>query len=296
MDQVISALANNKNIRVMVADVTDVVAMAQERHQTFPTATAALGRTMAMGSLMAFQLKNETEMISIKIEGDGPLELIRVDAQQNGNVVGFVKNPSVNMINPETNKLDVGAAIGDGKLIVSRNYNLKHEFSSSVDLVTGEIAEDFAFYFAQSEQLPSAVSLGVLVNPQGEVISAGGLLLQMLPGHDENDVLMAEHVVSHLKPISQILSEGMTPKEIAESLFADTEIVDESSVQFVCHCNREQMEGALRTLSISDLMELKTEDKGVEMECQYCNEHYFFSSDDLDRLMMDKVNVENRDA
>ena len=155
MDQIISALANNKNIRVMVADVTELVKTAQVRHELFPTAVAALGRTMAIASIMAFQLKKEDEMVSIRIAGDGPLELIRVDAKKNGDTVGFVGNPFVNMINEETHKLDVGAAIGKGQLSVSRNYHLKHEFTSSVDLVSGEIAEDFAYY---SQLIPACFS------------------------------------------------------------------------------------------------------------------------------------------
>lgn len=293
MNQIVSALANNQNIRVMVADVTQLVQEAKTRHDLWPTATAALGRTMAMGSIMAFQLKDQDELISIRIEGDGPLELIRVDAQKNGNVVGFVRNPHITMINEETHKLDVSKAIGKGQLSVSRNYNLKHEFTSSIELVSGEIAEDFAYYFTQSEQLPSAVSLGVLVDEKGDVISAGGLLIQMLPGHDETDIKMAEHVVSHLKPISQILKEGMSPQEIALSLFEDIELVDQQAVQFKCHCNREQMEGALMTLSNEDLNELIEDDKGATMECQYCNEHYHFNQEDLNELLLKKNYAKN---
>lgn len=296
MNQIVSALANNKNIRVMVSDVTQLVQEAKERHDLWPTASAALGRTMAMASIMAFQLKNEEDTISIRISGDGPLELIRVDASKNGDVVGFVTNPHVTLINEETHKLDVGKAIGAGQLSVSRNYNLKNEFTSSIELVTGEIAEDFAMYFTQSEQLPSAVSLGVLVNEQGDIVSAGGLLIQMLPGHDESDIEMAEYVVGHLKPISQILNEGMTPQEIAESLFEDIEIVDQQEVQFNCHCSRDKMEAALRTLSVNDLVELVEEDKGANMECQYCNQHYQFTKEDLDQIIQEKYNAENRDA
>ncbi len=277
----------------MVADVTQLVQEAKERHDLWPTASAALGRTMAMASIMAFQLKNEEELISIRIEGDGPLELIRVDAQKNGNVVGFVRNPHITIINEETHKLDVSKAIGNGQLSVSRNYNLKQEFTSSIELVSGEIAEDFAYYFTQSEQLPSAVSLGVLVDEQGDVVSAGGLLIQMLPGHDETDIQMAEYVVSHLKPISQILKEGMTPQEIAMSLFEDIELVDQQNVQFKCHCTREQMEAALITLSNEDLNELIEDEKGATMECQYCNEHYHFNQDDLNQLLLKKNHAKN---
>lgn len=293
MDQIISALANNKNIRVMVADVTELVKTAQVRHQLFPTATAALGRTMAIASIMAFQLKTDDEMVSIRIAGDGPLELIRVDAKKNGDTVGFVGNPSVNLINEETNKLDVGKAIGKGQLSVSRNYHLKHDFTSSVDLVSGEIAEDFAYYFTQSEQLPSAVSLGVLVDESGSVLSAGGLLIQMLPGHTETDILMAEHVIQYLKPISQILNEGMTPEELAESLFDDLEVVDKQPVQFQCHCSKDQMVRALNTLSIEDLNQLIEEQEEVVMECHYCNEQYPFSKEELKQMVTNKINAKN---
>lgn len=296
MSQIISALANEQRIRVMVCEITEIVQQAKDRHGLWPTATAALGRTMAMGALMAFQLKNENELVSIRIEGDGPLELIRVDALQNGNIVGFVKNPEVTLINQMTNKLDVAQAIGRGTLSVTRNYQLKQEFTSSIELISGEIAEDFAYYFTQSEQLPSAVSLGVLVDENGNVLSAGGLLIQMLPGHTETDIEMAEYVVAHLKPISQILHEGMTPKDIAVSLFEDLEVVDQQQAQFKCHCDKEQMRRALMTLSLEDLAELSQDNQPIEMECQYCNEHYLFDKGEIEHMMTEKSYVENRKA
>lgn len=289
MSKIVSALANEGRIRVMACDIKEIVQEAVNRHGLYPTAAAALGRTMAISAMMAFTLKNEDELINVRISGDGPLELIRVDAYKNGNMVGFVKNPQVNMINELTHKLDVGGAVGKGQLSVTRNVRLKQPFTSSIELISGEIAEDFAYYFSQSEQLPSAVSLGVLVGEEGEILSAGGILIQMLPGHEEADIIMTEHVLGGLKPVSQILHEGMAVKELVEALFEDIEVVNETKVQFKCHCNKEQMERALRTLNEDDLKSLIEDDKPIELECQYCNEKYSFSQEEVKQMIYEKT-------
>lgn len=293
MSEIITALANNKHIRVMAINATQLVKQAVESHGCAPTSAAALGRTMAIASLMAAQLKNKNEMVSIIIRGENEIKTIRVDAHQNGNIVGFVDRKDILKINEKTHKLDVGQAIGAGTLTVSRNLGLKDEYSSTIDLVSGEIGDDFAMYFVQSEQLPSAVSLGVLINEQGEVISAGGLLIQMMPGHEEVDVLMAQHVVDHLKPISQIFYEGMSCRELVESLFDEVEIMGQSHAQFVCHYDKQSMADVVKTLSFEELKEIVEKGDGLDIECHYCSKIYHFNTQELTQLISEKTDVKN---
>ena len=293
MTNVIHALANQKHIRIMAIDATEMVHQAQIKHRLSPTATAALGRTMAIAALMAAQLKNDKEMISIRIAGDGPLGTIRVDANQNGHVVGFVGNPDVHYINPETHKLDVGKAVGQGSLSVSRNLGLKDEYTSTIDLVSGEIGEDFAMYFVQSEQLPSAVSVGVLVDQKGQVQSAGALLIQMMPNHDETDIKMAEHAIAGLKPISQIFNEGMSVAELVMALFDDLEIVAESSAKFQCHYTRDMMRDVVKSIGVDDLKEFIQQDQGLDLECHYCGDIFHFTTADLEAIYLEKTDAKN---
>lgn len=293
MSKIVTALAHNKHIRMMAIDSTSLVRDAVKAHQLAPTSSAALGRVLSIASLMAAQLKNENEMLSINILGSGVIRQIRVDACQNGNIVGFVDRKDVMLINETTHKLDVGAAIGSGTLTVARSLGLKDEYQSTIDLVTAEIGDDFALYFAQSEQLPSAVSVGVLVNPQGEVVAAGGLLIQMMPGHDETDVNTAQHVVDHLKPISQIFAEGMQVDELVLALFEDAEIVNEQTAQFKCHYDRQALKDVLLTLSKEDLVELIEAGDGVDLECHYCSSVTHFSNAELEMMLVENGYVKN---
>lgn len=294
-DKIVTGLANDGHIRIMAISSTQMVQEAKDRHDLWPTASAALGRLMSVSALLGAQLKNEDEVISVRIDGDGELGLMRVDAAKTGAVRGFVMNPHVMLVNDDKH-LDVGKAVGKGTLSVSRNYGLKNEFTSSIELVSGEIGDDFAMYFTQSEQLPSVVSVGVLVNKDGNIDAAGALLIQMMPGHTESDINMAEYVVEHLKPISQMIQEKMTPEMIVTSLFNDTDVLAESAVEFKCHCNHDKMRETLKTLTVNDLTELAHEDDGATLECQYCNTHYHFDKKDLMDIIQEKKHVEDSKA
>ncbi|TFG83003.1 MAG: Hsp33 family molecular chaperone HslO, partial [Erysipelotrichales bacterium] len=196
MDKIIKALAHHGAIRIFVADTTQLVNEAATRHQCYPTAAAALGRTMSAGALLAAFLKSEDEKVTIQSNGGSPLGTILVDANGKGEIRGFVANPEVHFINPATGKLDVGRAVGhDGTLRVIRDMSLRHDFTGTVNLQTGEIAEDFAYYFTLSEQTPSAVSLGVLVDKNSNVMASGALMIQMMPEASEADVKAAEQAV-----------------------------------------------------------------------------------------------------
>ncbi|MDP2813399.1 MAG: Hsp33 family molecular chaperone HslO [Erysipelotrichaceae bacterium] len=281
MDTMVRALAHNGRIRIFVCKTTDLVEFARQRHDTYPTATAALGRLLSAGVLMGSMLKSDQEKISMTIRSDGPLKTIIVDADHLGNVRGLVGNPYVNMTNEKTGKLDVGRAVGRGMLNVVKDLNMKNDFTSSVELQTGEIGEDLAYYFLVSEQTPSAVSVGVLVNTDASVLASGALIVQMMPDADEADVRITENMVAHLKPISQMIHEGMTPRDIAIALYDDVEVLDEQPVNFVCSCNKERMARALSTLEVMDLKDMIHEDHGCELTCHFCNTSYAFSEDEL---------------
>ncbi len=282
-DQIVRGLALGNNVRVFVGKTTQLVAQAQAIHQTHPAATAALGRVMSIASVMASGFKDERETLKIDIRGNGPLKSILVNANNKGEIRGLVGNPEAHAVN-DLGKLDVGGILGQGTLMVSNEFNGNTVFQSQVALQTGEIGDDFAYYFFQSEQLPSAVSVGVLVGEEGQVISAGVILIQVLPSATETDIKAVEHVLAGLKPVSTIMGE-MEAKEVALALFADMEILSEGPVTYKCSCSLEQMRDALSTLDVKDLEEMIHEDHGAELECHYCASKYKFSQEDLQALI-----------
>ncbi len=286
MDTLVKALAHEGAIRIIVCDTTETVKHAAKVHNTYPTSSAALGRTLSAAALMGSMVKDEYTKIHIQINGGGPVGTIMADANAKCEVRGFVANPNVLLINEKTNKLDVGKAVGlDGHLRVTKDLQLKEKFTGTVELQSGEIAEDFAYYFTVSEQTPSAVSLGVLVDEHNEVIAAGGLIIQMMPHASETDIQIAEDVVSHLKPISTMIQEGMTPHEIAEALFQDVTVLSKQEVSFKCDCSKERMFEALHTLKKNELLEMIEEDHGAELSCHFCNTKYAFTEEELRSLI-----------
>lgn len=282
MDTLIKALAHNGAIRIIVVESTQTVKEAAQRHHTYPTASAALGRTLTMGAILGSTLKSDREKVMIQINGGGPLGTILVDANHQCEVRGFVANPDTHFINHQTGKLDVARAVGtEGTLRVIKDLSLKDDFTGTVALQSGEIAEDFAYYFSLSEQTPSAVSLGVLVDENNAVIAAGGILIQMMPFASEYDVLVAEDVVKHLKPVSQMIHEGLKPDAIVKALFEDTQVLGMSTVNFQCSCSRERMFEAISTVCQEELNAMIQDDHGAEMTCHFCNTHYHFSEEEL---------------
>ena len=289
MDQVINALAHDGHIRIIVAETTQLVKEAQRIHDTYPTASAALGRLLSITAIMGSMLKIEHDQITTTIYGDGPLHKSMAVAKSNGDIKGYISNPHVHLINEKTQKLDVAQAIGNGHLEVIKDMSLKHNFISTTDLVSGEIGEDFAHYFTVSEQTPSALSVGVLVDTDNEILSAGALLIQMMPDADEGDILAAEHVITHLKPISQIFHEGQNPKEVALALFEDVEILESRPLQYQCDCSKERTRRALKLLDLSDLKEMVKEDQEVDIECHFCASNYHFDEAELIEIINEKV-------
>jgi len=285
MDTLVKAMTKNGAIRIMVLNSTDSVAEAAHRHHTLPTASAALGRTLSATAMLGAMLKDTGESVTVQINGKGPLGTILCEANTSGELRGFVSNPEVLLINETTNKLDVGKAVGkDGTLRVIRNTHMKADFTGTVELQTGEIGDDFAYYFTVSEQTPSAVSLGVLVGKDNEILASGGLLIQLMPSATETDLLMTEDVVKHLRPISEMIHNGMTPDEIALALFDEVEIMGVQTLQFKCSCSKDRLHDALSTIDKDELELMINEDKGAEITCHFCNTTYTFNEADLHNI------------
>jgi len=294
MDTLVKALALNHAIRVIAIDSTQLVKDACLRHHTFPTASAALGRTLSMTAILGSMLKNPNEKVTVQINGKGPLGTILCDTNGKGEVRGFVANPEVHFINENTHKLDVGKAVGiNGTLKVIRDYQLKEDFTGTVNLQTGEIGEDFAYYFTASEQTPSAVSVGVLISEDNEVLSSGALLIQMMPNASETDILIAEDLITHLKPISQMIYEGFTPESLVNAIFDDVEILETHPVHFKCTCSKDRMKQALTTIDQDSLISMIQEDKGCEIICHFCNTAYHFNENELKEIHTQNETVED---
>ncbi len=288
MDKLAIGLARNGNVRIYAVTTTDLTNEARERHDLWPTSTATLGRTMAAGLMMGAMLKNKNEKLTIQIKGDGPIQTVMVTADSQGNVRGYVGDPHVMLSYNDTHKLAVGVAVGSGHLQITKDMGLKQDFVGTVDLVSGEIAEDFAYYFNVSEQTPSAVSLGVLVDTDNTVISSGGLIIQLMPGATEEDIVATEEALNTLKPISELIKNGETEVSIIESLYDDVKILDQRDVQFKCECSRERMKNGLATLQKDDILEMIKENESIETVCNFCNEKYEFTVDDLKDILDDK--------
>ena len=291
-DSICKALVCQDHVRLYLIRSTDLVQEARDRFDLYPCACAALGRTLSVGSLMGSMLKDEKEMLTISINGHGPIGSIIVDAYHDGSVRGFCSNPHVDTEFKEAGKLNVGAVVGtQGTLTVTKDLGMQENFSGTVELVSGEIGEDFAFYFTKSEQTPTAVSVGVLVDPTGNVVSAGALILQVLPDATETDISICEHVIEGLKPMSTIIAEydDVSLEQLAKDLFEDARISESKPVRFDCPCSKERMARALSTLKKEDLQAMIEEDHGAQITCNFCNERYSFSEEELQEILDERL-------
>ncbi|MBQ7890730.1 MAG: Hsp33 family molecular chaperone HslO [Erysipelotrichaceae bacterium] len=275
-------IARNGRVRVFACDTTALVNVAQVKHGLWPVASAALGRTMSVGCMMGSMLKSENEKITIEINGGGPMGTIMVDAHHDGSVRGFVADPEHHYIYNDTNKLAVGVAVGrDGYLKVIKDMGLKQAFTGQVELQTGEIGDDFAYYFAVSEQTPSAVSVGVLVDTDASVIASGGFIIQMLPDATEEDIVYIENKLNGFPTVSSLIADGKTPKDMIDMIFEDYEELETCELSFSCNCSRERCYRVLGTLPKEDLLAMIEEDHGCDMHCEYCSSTYHFEEKEL---------------
>lgn len=284
-DGLIKALACDKRVRIYLCATTALVDEARKRHDLWPTASAALGRTLSVGVMMGSMLKSDKEQLTIQINGNGPIGTIMVDAYSDGHVRGFVGEPHVHYQYNDTGKLAVGIAVGkDGYLEVIKDFGMKDNWSGKVALQSGEIGEDFAYYFTVSEQTPSAVSLGVLVNPDHQVQAAGGLLIQMMPDATEEDIVKTEALLKTLPPMSTLINEKESLREIVSSLYDDVEILEEMPVEFRCHCSKATIKHMITTLPKEERLAMIHEDHGCEVTCHFCNSTYQLSEAELREL------------
>lgn len=281
-DVLTRGMALNEEVRIFCCRTTDLVEEARKRHDLWPTACAALGRTLSVGCVMGTMLKDPKEKIEIQISGGGPIGEIVVDAYCDGKVRGFVQHPHVHQ-EVDAHKMNVGAVVGhDGTLRVVKDMGMKQPFVSEVPLQTGEIGDDFAYYYAKSEQTASAVSVGVLVDTDLTVKSAGALVFQLMPGASEETIEILEDIVRNIKPVSQLIDEYGSPKAIVDALFDDYQEMEAIPLSFWCECSKGRFGYALRKLPEADLRQMIDEDGGCEVECRFCGRKYQFSKETLE--------------
>ena len=279
--------------RMIAADSTAAVRKALELHNTSPAATAALGRLLTGAMLMSCGLKNDTDSISLIVKGSGPIKGIVAISDRAGNVRGYCTEPHCDLPLNKLGKLDVGGAVGAGVLTVIKDLGLKEPYSGTVELVSGEIAEDLTYYFAASEQVPTALAAGVLVGPSDEnlcgydVAAAGGFMVQLMPGADESLIDTVSERISALPPVTSMINAGVSPKELCEDVLKDLkfELKEQKYASYRCKCSRARMEEGLLSLGKTELRKILVEDRKADTFCHFCNTEYHFSEADLWRLL-----------
>ncbi len=282
-DYLVKATAYNNQVRAYAVRTTESVGEAQRRHKTWPTASAALGRSMTASVILGAMLKGE-EKITVKINGGGPLGTILVDANTKGEVRGYVTNPQTHFALNEQGKLDVKRAVGtDGMLTVSKDIGLQQPFVGHVPLVSGELVEDFTSYIVHSEQVASSVGVDVLVNPDHTIQAAGGFIIQLMPGTDEETVHAIEERLKGMTPISSMVEQGMMPEQILEHLLGtgNVKFLEKMPVHFQCQCSLERISNAIFSLGSDEIQDMIQTDGQADAHCHLCNEHYHFSKEDL---------------
>ncbi|MBA5851211.1 Hsp33 family molecular chaperone HslO [Clostridium sp. cel8] len=287
-DKLVRAVAYNGNIRIISATTTELVDKAIKIHGCLPTASAALGRMLTAGSLMGTMLKSESDSLTIKIAGGGPAKSVIVVAYPNGNVKGYIGNPKVDLPPNDKGKLDVGGAIGrEGNLTVIRDMGLKEPYMGQVPIVTGEIGDDLAYYFAISEQTPSVVALGVLVDVNLSIKAAGGFIIQVMPGSEEGVADIIEDKMKNVSSVTDMIVKGMDAEDIIKNIFGDVDvnILDKLTPKFSCNCSKERVERALISIGKKDLQEIYDDGKTEELKCNFCGKSYEFTHEQIGELL-----------
>lgn len=287
-DQIIRVLAKNAPVKASVITARDMVERARQIHRTLPVATAALGRTLMAASMMGNQLKEDNGSVTLRIKGDGPLGGITAVADSAGNARGYVVNPAVDLPLKGPAKLDVGSAVGrDGSLTVIKDLNLKEPYVGTVPLVSGEIAEDITSYFAESEQIPTACALGVLVDVDQSVLCAGGYLIQLLPGADDAAISAIERGIEKVGPVTEALRGGLDARGLVEQVLSEFELEELSAepVEYRCYCSRDRVTRALISMGREELEALLREQGKAELTCQFCDKVYHYTKEELEGLL-----------
>ncbi len=286
-DVIVRASAQNAEIRAFAATTRELVEAARVAHDTCPTVTAALGRLLTAGAMMGTMMKGEEDILTLQIRGDGPLKGLTVTADAHGNVKGYPIVPQVNLPANAIGKLDVGGAVGRGVLSVIKDLGLKEPYVGQTAIQTGEIAEDLTYYFAVSEQTPSSVGLGVLMNQNNTVRQAGGFIIQLMPFAQESTIAKLEENLKSIKPVTTMLDEGMSPEEMLTTVLAgmDVEFHDTMETKFYCNCSRERVSKALVSLGKAELEKMVEEGEDVTLNCQFCRRSYTFGQQELAELL-----------
>lgn len=287
MDYIVRATAANAQIRAFAATTRELVENARITHNTSPVVSAALGRLLTGGVMMGAMLKGEKDLLTLQVSGDGPLKGMTVTADSQGNVKGYAYEPAVCLPPSPLGKLDVGGAIGQGHLRVIKDMGLKEPYIGQTVLQSGEIAEDLTYYFATSEQVPSSVGLGVLMEKNNTVKQAGGFIIQLMPFAEEEVILRLEKNLSAFSTVTKVLDEGKTPEEMLEMLLEGLElsITDTMPCRFYCNCDKKRVEKAIISIGKKDIEEMITEGEEIEVNCQFCNTSYRFSVEELKDML-----------
>lgn len=278
-DYIVKSLAFDGEIRAYAALTTESVQEAQTRHYTWPTASAAMGRTMTATLLMGAMLKGD-QKLTVTVDGKGPIGRIIADANAQGNVRAYVDKPQTHFPLNEQGKLDVRRAVGtDGSIQVVKDVGMKDYFSGASPIVSGELGEDFTYYFATSEQTPSSVGLGVLVNPDNSIKAAGGFIIQVMPGAKEETVTKLENAINQMTPVSKLIEQGLTPEGILHEILGENnvQILETMDAQFECNCSHEKFLNAIKGLGEAEVQDMIKEDHGAEAVCHFCGNKYKYS-------------------
>ena len=291
MGNLIRCITSDGAIMAVASDTTDIVGKAEEIHSTSAVITAALGRLLTATSMMGNMLKGKDDTVTVKINGGGASGSLVAVADSRGDVRGYVQNPVVEIPLKSNGKLDVGGAVGkEGTLFVVKDIGLKEPYGGSVPLVSGEIAEDITAYYAVSEQIPTATALGVLVDTDLSVKAAGGYIIQLLPGADDNTITALEECLKKARPVSELIAEGKTPEEVLREILCgmELEVLYEQEICYKCKCSRERVESALKSLSVEELTEMAEDTHNTEVECHFCNSVYSFTPEEIGKFISEK--------
>ena len=286
-DYIVRATAGNGQIRAFAATTKEVVEKARPAHNTSPVATSALGRLLTGAAMMGSMMKNDTDMLTIQIKCDGPIKGLTVTADRHGNVKGYVENPNVMLPPNKQGKLDVAGALDLGVLSVIKDMGLKEPYVGQTILQTSEIAEDLTYYFATSEQVPSSVGLGVLMEKDNTVKQAGGFIVQVMPFVEEEVLAKLEENIKKISSVTAMLDKGYTPGNILEEVLEglEVEFTDTVPTQFYCNCTKERVEKAIISIGKKDIQEMIDDGKEIEVNCHFCNTNYTFSVEELKEML-----------
>lgn len=286
-DHIVRAMAADNQLRVFVADTKNLVEQARRFHESSPVATAALGRLLTAGAMMGSMMKGEKDLLTLQIQGDGPIGGVTVTANAAAQVKGYVNNPAVMLPPSPKGKLDVGRAVGRGMLRVIKDIGMKEPYNGTTELVSGEIAEDLTYYFAASEQIPSAVALGVLMEKNNTVQCAGGFIIQVMPFVEDEVVSKLEERIGKISPVTSYLSKGMTAEDILQEILGDfsPKITDCIEAGYHCGCSKERVSRAIASIAKGDIQAMIDEGESIQVDCHFCDKSYTFTVEDLRNML-----------